>query len=91
MVGLWSVSVVCGLIGTWNQPRDTCSACRIPGHDVKRVNVDLNAEMRRHHYGFKADCSPKCVQRSEDLRLADVVSDMSYRYPNSVSWEIECL
>ena len=44
--------------------------------------------MRRHHYGFKADCGLKCT---EGLRLADVVSEMSYRYLNSVSWEIECL
>ena len=55
------------------------------------VNVNLRAEMRRHHYDSKVYCSPKCVQRSEDLRLADVASDMSYRYPNNVSWEIECL
>ena len=30
----------------------------------------------------------KCI---EDLRLADVVSDVSYRYLNNISWEIECL
>ena len=44
--------------------------------------------MRRQHYGFKADCGLECT---EDVRLADVVSNVSYRYLNNISWEIECL
>ena len=45
-------------------------------------------QTRRLDCGSKVDCS---LKYTEDLRLADVVSNVRYRYLNNVSWEIECL
>ena len=44
-------------------------------------------QTRRFDCGSKADCS---LKYTEDVRLADIVSNRSYRYLNNISWEMEC-
>ena len=80
---MWSVfgrsRSVCGLCQS-NQLRDTYSACRIPRHSLKRVNVNRMDQTRRLDCGSKADCR---LKYTADLRFADAVSNVSYRYLNN--------
>ena len=59
-----------------------------PKKNAKSTSVNRMDQTRRLDWGSKADCS---LKYAEDLRLADVASNVRYRYLNNKSWEIECL